>query len=451
MLDVLARRVPVRNPRALSRTIMEMVAAGEIKPQARMPTVREVARALGMSPTGVAAAWRELVDWRVLETRRRGGTTVRGPARAPRASRYDVMMRASEGIPLNLGHLTPDPAILPRLDRAFAAALAGGDVNGPDTPPVTAGLRAAMAAAWPFAPEGMMATPGGIAAAQLVLEATVRPGDRVAVDSPTVSRVLDILDAIGARPLPVTLGAGGPDLALLRRALAERPAAFVYQPSGAFPGGQSVTEDWIAAAAPPLALAGIPVIELVQAPLMARRPPLSLGRLLPRRVVHIQAFNFFTGPDLRVGVAGGSGELVDRMWQRLTFSSGWVSRILQNALAFQLTDRRAREEVDAYVATCRQRHQAMVAALRSEGFALPDGDGPAIWLPVGDEYVVTHRLSGRGIVVHAGSYFGPTADGGAHVLLNGTRLAGGQAGIARLLGAAAAAGPPSAAAGRGVS
>ena len=129
MLQQIVKRVHLRNPRGLSRTIMEMVAEGELAPGVRMPTVRDVAEALGMSPAGVAAAWRELVDWRVLDTNRRGGTTVLGPALARRATRYDVMMRASEGIPVNLGHLTPDKSILPPLKRAFAAALSDADVN----------------------------------------------------------------------------------------------------------------------------------------------------------------------------------------------------------------------------------------------------------------------------------------------------------------------------------
>src|SRR5690606_11506704 len=156
-----------------------------------------------------------------------------------------------------------------------------------------------------------------------------------------------------------------------------------------------------------LAEAHMPIIELVQAPLMQAQPWLSLGTKLPRIVIHVNAYNFFTGTDLRVGVVGGSDYYIDRMWQKLTFSSGWVSRILQNALAFQLTDPTALAEVHHYVDTCRQRHAAMLASLKRVGFDLPATDGPTIWLPFPDEYVVTNQLSSRGIVVHPGSYFAP--------------------------------------------
>ncbi len=437
MLERIVRRVPMRNPRGLSRTIMEMVAEGELPPGTRMPTVRDVAEALGMSPAGVAAAWRELVDWRVLETRRRGGTTVLGPALARGATRFDVMMRASEGIALNLGNLTPDRAILPRLDRAFAAALTDPDINLATPIPISTALRAAVEPSWPFRPEALIATLGGIAAAHLALETSVRPGDRVVVDSPTVSRVLDILEALGARPIPVTVRPGGPDLGELKKALAMRPTAFVYQPIGNHPTGMSVTPQWIDKAAALLADTHMPIIELVQAPLMHERPWLSLGSRLPRTVIHIHAYNFFTGPDLRLGVAGGSGYYVDRMWQKLTFSSGWVSRVLQNALAFQLTDARARRELAAYVKTCRRRQKTMLAALRRVGFALPDSDGPPIWLPVPDAYVVTNQLSSRGIVVHPGSYFAPVPLAGDHVLINGCVLGDDQAAVAQTIGAIA--------------
>lgn len=428
------KRVAMRNPRALSRAIMEMVAEGELTPGMRMPTVRDVAEAMGMSPAGVAAAWRELVDWRVLETKRRGGTTVLGPALARRATRYDVMMKASVGIPLNLGHLTPDRAILPSLERAFAAALKDSGVHEATPSPISAMLREAVEPNWPFQPGFMMATHGGIAAAELALQTSVRPGDRVIVDSPTVSRILDILESLGARAVPVTYRDGGPDLGELKKALAMRPAAFVYQPVGNHPTGFSVTPDWVDKAADLLADAHMPIIELVQAPLMHAQPWLTLGGRLPRIVVHVHAYNFFTGTDLRVGVAGGSDYYIDRMWQKLTFSSGWVSRILQNALAFQLTDAEALADVRAYIETCRSRHRIMLDSLRRVGFDLPQTDGPTIWLPVPDEYVVTNQLSSRGIVLHPGSYFSPGPLETDHVLINGSALGGGHDMIAETIG-----------------
>lgn len=433
LIDRIVQRVPMRNPRALSRAIMEMVADGDLPPDTRMPTVRQIAAALAMSPASVAAAWRELVDWRVLETKRRGGTKVLGQALAPRATRFSVMMKASEGIPLNLGHLTPDRSILPPLEDALAFAATSPDLHVTTQTPLTLQLREVMEPLWPFPPQQMMATHGSIAALQLALETSVRPGDRVIVETPTVSRVLDILDAIGATAIPVRVRENGPDLEELRKALLMRPAAMIYQPVGSHPTGRSIDADWIEQAGKLLADSRMPILELVQTPLLCPAPWMTLGRRFPQFVVHIHAYNFFLGGDMRVGVVGGSEYYIDRMWQKLTFSSGWVSRILQNALAFQLSDPGAKAKLDAFIATCNQRQAHMVCALRQSGFPLPKGPGPTIWLPVHDEYIVTNQLSSRGIVVHPGSYFCPVSDPQHHVLINGTTLGQDHLEIARTI------------------
>lgn len=432
-LDDIVKRVPMRNARALSRTVMEMVADGDLPKGEQMPTVRAVAVAMGMSAASVAVAWRELVDWRVLETNRRGGTKVLGPPLAPRATRYDTMMRASEGIGLNLGHLIPDRNILPPLAPALLAVGQSLDLNADDPVPISPALRRAVKPRWPFLPNYLLATHGGIGALEMALQAAVRPGDRVIVEAPTVSRILDLLESMGATPVPVQRGEGGPDLGQLAAALRGRPAAFVYQPVGSHPSGLSVSSEWVAQAAGLLRDIRMPIIELVQTPLLHTDGWQSLGRHLPHAVIHIHAYNFFFGSDLRVGVAGGSDYYIDRMWQQLTFSSRWTSRILQDALAFQLSDPGALSELDRYVATCRQRHRAFTKALRRVGFDLPDTAGPTIWLPVPDEYVMTTQMSSRGVVVHPGSYFTSAPLESDHVLLNGTTLAQGQDDIALTL------------------
>ncbi|MBI4047179.1 MAG: PLP-dependent aminotransferase family protein [Devosia nanyangense] len=437
VLEKIAKRVPMRSSRSLSRTVMEMVSDGDLPSGTKMPTVRAVAKALGMSAASVAVAWRELVDWRVFETNRRGGTVVLGPPLAPRATRFDVMMRASEGIPFNLGHLTPDRAILPPMGPALLAVSQSAELNDQAPTPISTALRRAIEPIWPFTPNYLLAAHGGIAALEMALATSVRPGDRVIIETPTVSRILDILESIGARPVPIDYREDGPDLQQLAQALKTRPAAFVYQPIGNHPTGFSISQNWSTEAAKLLRDVRIPIIELVQTVLMHKQPWLSLGSHLPHAVVHIQSYNFFFGSDLRVGIAGGSDYYIDRMWQQLTFSSRWVSRVLQDALAFQLTDAEAQRHLERFIATCRQRRNAFVSALRNVGFVLPETDAPPIWLPVSDEYIATNQMSARGVVVHPGSYFSPEPLASDHVLLNGTILAEGFEDMAQQLSRAA--------------
>jgi DNA-binding transcriptional MocR family regulator len=428
-----------RSSRELAHAILELVGRGELTPGDRLPTVRHVAARLGMSPAAVGVAWRQLADLHVIETRRRGGTVILGQPVAPRASRFDSMMRASTGLARDLGNLTADASILPPLREAVLSAISAPEFNAPFESPISSRLREAVSAGWPFPASYFLATHGGVDAAELALRTSVGPGDRVIVETPGLSRVLDVIESIGAQPIGIEPGPDGPRLDQLAHALADRPSAFIYQPLGSIPSGRSVTHEWRDRAAELLAGSRIPVIELVQAPLLHDDAGASLGTLLPQSVVHVRSFNFAFGNDLRVAVVGGGDYYVDRMWLRLTYSSRWVSRLLQDTLAFQLADPRAATAVRTFVETCRSRTAAMIAALRAEGFDLPDVNGPSLWIPVDDERATTAQLARKGISVHLGSYFEARHDSSQHhVLMNPTVIADGHAELARLFAEAAA-------------
>jgi DNA-binding transcriptional MocR family regulator len=424
--------MPSRSSRDLAQTILELVSRGELTAGQRLPTVRGIAAGIGMSPAAVAIAWRELAELHVIETRRRGGTVVLGQPVAPRASRFDSMMRASQGAPRDLGNLMADASLLPPVRDAVLAAISTPEFNDPFPGPISPRLRDAVEATWPFPASFFLATHGGVDAAELALRSSVGPGDRVVVESPGLSRVLDVIESIGARPIGIEPGADGPDLGQLERALGSRPAAMIYQPLGNIPTGRSVTAAWRDRAARVLAGTRIPIVELVQAPLMHDDPGVSLGSLMPQSVVHVRSFNFSHGNDLRVAVVGGGDYHVDRMWLRLTYSSRWVSRLLQDALAFQLSDPSAAAAGRRFAETCRARTGAMIAALRSEGFDVADVEGPCVWIPVDDERATVAQLARRGISVHLGSYFEPTPNAAQHhVLMNATAVPDGHRELAR--------------------
>jgi DNA-binding transcriptional MocR family regulator len=424
---------PLRTASALARTILELIARGDLAVGTRLPTVRRVAEALDMSPSSVAQAWRSLATRHVIETRRRGGTTIVGPPMAPRAARFDRMMRSSVGLPVDIGNLNADPTLFPRVRPAVLDALDNAKLNTWIAEPITAELRAAVEPTWPFATDYFLATHGGVDAMELALTSLVGPGDRVIIESPTLARALDILDAIGATAIPVDYREDGPDLRQLEHALASRPTAMLYQPSGNSPIGHSVSEQWLTAAADLLRPSQIPIIEIVQAPFLRQDPVRSLGMLLPQQVAHAQSFNYFYGADLRVGVVGGANEIIDRMWLKLTYSSRWVSRLLQNAMAFQLSDATALHERDLMVSECARRQSAFTNALIEAGFELEPQAGPSIWLPVPDEHSVCTRMSRSGVAVHPGSMFQAVPGDSQFVHLNGTALESGFDEMAHLL------------------
>jgi DNA-binding transcriptional regulator YhcF (GntR family) len=78
--------------------IAGQVAAGELPPGARLPTVRALAATLGIAPNTVARAYRELEYAGVVSTRGRNGTVVNGDgsdqAAKEAAATYADAMRA---------------------------------------------------------------------------------------------------------------------------------------------------------------------------------------------------------------------------------------------------------------------------------------------------------------------------------------------------------------------
>jgi len=92
--------------------VAALAAAGVLAPGQQLPTIRQLARDLGLSPGTVARAYRELETAGVLHTARRHGTVV-----APRADqpRPDPLQQAAAE------YVTRARALGADADRALAA------------------------------------------------------------------------------------------------------------------------------------------------------------------------------------------------------------------------------------------------------------------------------------------------------------------------------------------
>ena len=92
-----------------------MITAGSLPVGTRLPTVRELSRRLGVSPTTVSEAWRSLADVGAIEARGRNGTYVRPPTGPGGPRRYRRVTEGPGHFALDLSSGTPDPALLPDL------------------------------------------------------------------------------------------------------------------------------------------------------------------------------------------------------------------------------------------------------------------------------------------------------------------------------------------------
>jgi DNA-binding transcriptional MocR family regulator len=398
-----------RTARGIAAAVSRLVTAGSLPSGTRLPTVRDVARELGVSPTTVSEAWQSLLRAGAIQTRGRSGTFV---ATLPRQRmRYTQMGGPALARDLSTG--VPDHDLLPDLTDALKrigdGRLTSSYLDAPVLPPLEQVLRER----WPFPPERLTVVDGALDALDRITAAVVRFGDHVLVEDPAFPPMLDLLDTVGATVIGIPLTADGLDPAALRAALTEyRPVALYLQPRAHNPTGVSMTAAHAATLAAVLAdHPGVAVVEDDHAGDIAAAPPVSIGALLPDRTVHVSSFSKSHGPDLRLAAVGGPAGLVSAVADRRLLGPGWSSRILQAVLLDLLTSVAAAARVAAARAEYARRRAGLLSALDARGATATAADGINLWLSVEDQQYAMVTLAGHGIAVAPGAPFlvSPTA------------------------------------------
>jgi len=405
--SALARRIDGGSSRAVATSISRLVTSGELAPGTRLPTVRALAKALGVSPTTVNQAWQTLGRAGVLETRGRNGTHVRPEPGRRGPQRYRRMNAGPGPLTLDLSLGTPDPDLLPDLGPALAHVAGRPLPQGYLVDPVLPELAERLRDRWPFPPGHLSVVDGAMDALDRLTALTVRLGDVVLVEEAAFPPVLDLLDTVGAEVVPVAMDDEGMVPDALRAALARRPVAVYVQPRAHNPLGVSVTEARAAALAKLLEPTGAWVFEDDHAGDISTSALVSVGRRLPARTVLVQSFSKSFGPDLRLAAVGGPEDLVGELVARRLLGAGWSSRLLQGVLLELLADPTTAETLararHAYAARRRDLSDALAAA----DVATTGGDGINLWVEVVDEQAAAYRLAAAGIGVAVGSPFVP--------------------------------------------
>src|SRR5210317_982218 len=109
-----------RESETVATTIGRLVASCELRAGDRLPTVRTLAKALGISPTTVSEAWRSLSSAGVITTNGRNGTRVRALAGSAAPTRYRALGTGAETFRIDLSSGVPDPMLLPDLGPSMA-------------------------------------------------------------------------------------------------------------------------------------------------------------------------------------------------------------------------------------------------------------------------------------------------------------------------------------------
>ncbi|NJP68607.1 PLP-dependent aminotransferase family protein [Streptomyces spiramenti] len=224
--------------RVLADGLRYLVLEGRIPVAARLPAERELAAALAVSRTTVAAAFEALRADGFLESRRGAGSWTAVPeGHAPPSGGLDPLPPDTDASVIDLGYAAL-PAPEPLLSRAFEDALPDlrtTTATHGDFPAGLPALRRALAerysaAGVPTMPEQIMVTTGAMGGVAAVRRLLAGRGERVAVEHPSYANVLQLMRDTGTRLVPVAMGEGlsGWDLPAWRRVLRDAAPRFAY-------------------------------------------------------------------------------------------------------------------------------------------------------------------------------------------------------------------------------
>ncbi|TQF06563.1 aminotransferase class I/II-fold pyridoxal phosphate-dependent enzyme [Kitasatospora acidiphila] len=404
-------RIQGRRATEIAADVERAVACGGLEPGQTLPPLRELAGELGVNPNTVAAAYRLLRDRGVIETAGRKGSRIR--PRPVTTYRDQVTLAVPAGT-VNLAAGNPDPRLLPPLTAALTAAGAAADrepvlYGYPAADPELIELAAAGFRADGLPDDAYAVTAGALDAIDRTLAGHLRPGDAVVIEDPAWASLVDLLPAHGLRALPVAIDDEGPLPGAVATALAAGARAMVITSRAQNPTGAALTARRAAelravlARHPEVLLLeddhGHGITELPYHPVVcdADRRPVNSHWMVVRSTA--KAF----GPDLRLAVAAGDRQTVDRVLGRQRLDTGWVSHLLQRTTVelWRTVGPSPAGVADAY----RERREALLTALARHGLRGHGRSGLNVWVPVPDETGVVVGLLQRGWAVVPGARF----------------------------------------------
>jgi DNA-binding transcriptional MocR family regulator len=400
MAELTQYRIKARGAAELASSIEAAVVSGDFVPGQRLPSVRRLAAEVGLSPVTVAAGLAEL---------RRRGVVVSEPRRGTRIGDAPPIGSSLRPLPVPVGARdlsrgNPDPALLPNLERALAHTRLPARLYGDPAalPELVAHAREQMRAdGLPSADMCVMS--GALDAIERVLQAHLRSGDRVAVESPGYAALFDLLRAQGLLTEPVEVDDRGMRPEQLRHALSKGADAVIVVPRGQNPTGAAL--DHARSQELRHVLAEFPRVLVIEddhlGPVAGCELHTTLGDR--ERWAATRSVAKALGPDLRLAILTGDPQTIARVQGRQRCGPGWVSHILQALVLRLWTDPLVTEQIGHASDTYAQRRLLLLRRLGERGVQAHGACGLNVWIPVDDEAVVVAALLQRGWVVAPGA------------------------------------------------
>lgn len=214
----------------IARQIAEAMRAGSLRVGDRLPSVRRLSRQHSVSIATAVQALRHLENQRLVEARPKSGFFVARqpqelaepePSRPPLAARYVVTPTLQREYidafltpeTVHLGPVVPPPAMFPgerlakllaAITRRHAALTVAYPVYSNGTEELRRVIaRRALEGGVRVTPGDVVVTAGCLEAILLALRAVARPGDAIALESPTHFMLLQAIESLGMRALEI--------------------------------------------------------------------------------------------------------------------------------------------------------------------------------------------------------------------------------------------------------
>jgi DNA-binding transcriptional MocR family regulator len=385
----------------IAASVEAAVASGRAQAGQLLPPVRALASSLHVSPATVASAYRLLQERGIAVADGRRGTRIRHAS--------PVAPPSSVALPDDVHNLAagnPAPELLPDLAAVlrrapFEPRLYGEELNDP---------RLLDLAREQFANDRVPAeqvaiVSGALDGIERVLREHLRAGDRVAVEDPSFTGILDLLNALSLVPVPVAVDDEGLLPAELQQCV-RNVQALIVTPRAQNPTGAAIT----AARAKRLRA------------ILARRPELLVieddhaGPIAGARYVTlvddartswavVRSVSKSLGPDLRVAVLAGDARTLARVEGRQTLGIRWVSHVLQTLVVALWSDRNVQKRLARADRMYAVRRALLLDELAARGIEAHGASGLNVWIPVPEESAAVQALFQHRWAVTAGERY----------------------------------------------
>ncbi|WP_445395808.1 aminotransferase-like domain-containing protein [Zobellella sp. An-6] len=431
----------------LVRHATQAIGEGRWKPGERLPSIRALAEQIAVSRFTVADAYERLVAAGLVVSRQGSGVYV---ARSPQTRRLVLEVDASasamaqEVALLRLVMDTerfrykPGSGCLPadwlgdqdirsalrELARQPAPLTEYGSAQGHPA------LRSQLALRLDqhniqAEPSQILMTASASHGVDLVLRALVRPGDRVLVDDPGFYNFLAALRLAGAVPVPVPRRLEGPDLAVLRQALAEhQPVLYITNSVLSNPVGTSVGRG---RAYKVLSLLAEHRCWLLEDDIYADFDPQQSLRYTSlagfERTLYLGSLSKTLSADFRVGFIAGNPAMIAELTDIKLISGMSTSPSVENVVYRLLTGGRYRRHLEQLRRRLDEVRNPVLERFESLGFGI--GHRPAggfiCWLRLPDG-IGAGRLSRyaaeQDLLLAPGGHFSRQPDADSHMRIN---------------------------------